>query len=54
MALDEVRHLRVLIANDKRERVELLAQDVAGLGHEVIAREARSGVGRRSSRRRGS
>lgn len=39
MALDEVRHLRVLIANEKRERLELLAQVAAGLGHEVIARE---------------
>src|SRR4030095_13857132 len=35
----ETRHLRVLIANEKRERLELLAQVVAGLGHEVIARE---------------
>ena len=35
--MDEVRHLRVLIANEKRERLELLAQVVAGLGHEVIA-----------------
>jgi response regulator NasT len=33
------RHLRVLIANEKRERLELLARVVAGLGHEVIARE---------------
>jgi response regulator NasT len=33
------RHLRVLIANEKRERLEVLAQVVAGLGHEVIARE---------------
>jgi AmiR/NasT family two-component response regulator len=32
-------HLRVLIANEKRERLDLLAQVVAGLGHEVIARE---------------
>src|SRR6187200_1213247 len=32
-------HLRVLIANEKRERLELLAEVVAGLGHEVIARE---------------
>jgi AmiR/NasT family two-component response regulator len=32
-------HLRVLIANEKRERLELLAQVVSGLGHEVIARE---------------
>lgn len=31
--------LRVLIANEKRARLELLAQIVAGLGHEVIARE---------------
>jgi AmiR/NasT family two-component response regulator len=36
---DEFPHLRVLIANEKRERLELLAQVVAGLGHEVIARE---------------
>src|SRR5436853_5874671 len=39
MAVDGVRHLRVLIANEKRERLELLAQVVTGLGHEVIARE---------------
>jgi AmiR/NasT family two-component response regulator len=32
-------HLRVLIANEKRERLELLAQVVISLGHEVIARE---------------
>jgi AmiR/NasT family two-component response regulator len=31
--------LRVPIANEKRDRLELLAQVVAGLGHEVIARE---------------
>jgi AmiR/NasT family two-component response regulator len=36
---EELRHLRVLIANEKRDRLELLAQVVAGLGHEVIARE---------------
>jgi AmiR/NasT family two-component response regulator len=35
----EQQHLRVLIANEKRERLELLAQVVAGLGHDVIARE---------------
>src|SRR6187399_3371153 len=35
----EIRHLRVLIANEKRERLELLAQVVSGLGHDVIARE---------------
>src|SRR5258707_11486331 len=39
MAGEEIRHLRVLIANERRERLELLAQVVAGLGHEVIARE---------------
>jgi AmiR/NasT family two-component response regulator len=35
----EIAHLRVLIANERRDRLELLAQVVAGLGHEVIARE---------------
>lgn len=39
MADDQIQRLRVLIANEKRERLELLAQVVAGLGHEVIARE---------------
>jgi hypothetical protein len=39
MTETETRHLRVLIANEKRERLELLAQVVVGLGHEVIARE---------------
>jgi AmiR/NasT family two-component response regulator len=39
MTEGEISHLRVLIANEKRERLELLAQVVAGLGHEVIARE---------------
>jgi response regulator NasT len=32
-------HLRVLIANEKRERLELLARVVIGIGHDVIARE---------------
>jgi AmiR/NasT family two-component response regulator len=36
---DDFQHLRVLIANEKRGRLELLAQVVAGLGHDVIARE---------------
>jgi AmiR/NasT family two-component response regulator len=31
--------LRVLIANEKRERLEVLANVVMGLGHDVIARE---------------
>jgi AmiR/NasT family two-component response regulator len=39
MVEDEVQHLRVLIANERRDRLELLAQVVTGLGHEVIARE---------------
>lgn len=32
-------HLRVLIANERRDRLESLARVVIGLGHEVIARE---------------
>ena len=39
MAVEEIPHLRVLIANERRERLELLAQVVIGLGHDVIARE---------------
>jgi AmiR/NasT family two-component response regulator len=39
MVEDEVQQLRVLIANERRDRLELLAQVVSGLGHEVIARE---------------
>src|SRR5215208_6604118 len=39
MAEHDVQPLRVLIANEKRARLELLAQVVTGLGHEVIARE---------------
>jgi response regulator NasT len=35
----EIASLRVLIANERRDRLELLAQVVALLGHEVIARE---------------
>jgi response regulator NasT len=35
---DENQKLRVLIANERRDRLELLAQVVSGLGHEVIAR----------------
>jgi AmiR/NasT family two-component response regulator len=35
----EITHLRVLIANERRDRLALLAEVVAGLGHEVIARE---------------
>src|SRR5690349_23781249 len=39
MTSTEFQHLRVLIANEKRDRLELLAQVVIGLGHDVIARE---------------
>ena len=39
VADDQTRHLRVLIANERRDRLEVLAQVVAGLGHEVIASE---------------
>jgi AmiR/NasT family two-component response regulator len=39
MAENGISHLRVLIANERRDRLELLAQVVTGLGHEVIARE---------------
>jgi len=35
----ELQHLRVLIANERRDRLELLAQVVIDLGHDVIARE---------------
>ncbi len=38
MIKNESQHLRVLIANERRDRLELLAQVVTGLGHEVIAR----------------
>ena len=32
-------HLRVLIANERKDRLALVASVVVGLGHEVIARE---------------
>ncbi len=35
----EPKRLRVLIANERRDRLELLADVVGGLGHDVIARE---------------
>ena len=37
--MDGIHHLRVLIANQWTDRLELLAEVVTGLGHEVIARE---------------
>src|SRR6478736_6365387 len=39
MLENEGEHLRILIANERRDRLALLAEVVAGLGHEVIARE---------------
>jgi len=39
IADEGTRHLRVLIANEKRERLEKVAQFVARLGHDVIARD---------------
>ena len=39
MEENEAQHLRVLIANERRDRLELLAKVVIGLGHDVIARE---------------
>ena len=37
--MDGIHHLRVLIANQRADRLEILAEVVKGLGHEVIARE---------------
>ena len=39
MRYRETEHLRVLIANERRDRLELVVPIVASLGHEVIARE---------------
>ncbi len=36
---DEAEHLRVLIANERKDRLALVAAVVVELGHEVIARE---------------
>ena len=35
----EIGHLRVLIANERKDRLALVAPIVVALGHEVIARE---------------
>lgn len=37
--MDRTHHLRVLIANQREQRLELLAEVVSGLGHDVIAQE---------------
>ena len=39
LAEDDLRRLRVLIANERRDRLALVVPIVAALGHEVIARE---------------
>jgi len=39
MSYRETEHLRVLIANERKDRLKLVAVIVAALGHEVIARE---------------
>jgi hypothetical protein len=39
MSYRETENLRVLIANERKDRLALVAPIVAGLGHEVIARE---------------
>jgi AmiR/NasT family two-component response regulator len=36
---ERTEHLRVLIANERKDRLELVVPIVVGLGHEVIARE---------------
>jgi AmiR/NasT family two-component response regulator len=51
--VDWTHHLRVLIANQRADRLELLARVVSGLGHEVIASEIRvSDVGAVTARER--
>ena len=40
---DGTDHLRVLIANERKDRLALVAAIVVGLGHEVIAREIEVG-----------
>jgi AmiR/NasT family two-component response regulator len=35
----ETEHLRILIANERKDRLALVAPIIVGLGHEVIARE---------------
>ena len=39
MSYRDTEHLRVLIANERKDRLALVAPIVAALGHEVIARE---------------
>ena len=39
MTSRDTEHLRVLIANERKDRLALVAAIVIDLGHEVIARE---------------
>ncbi len=39
MSYLETEHLRVLIANERKDRLALIAPTVANLGHEVVASE---------------
>jgi AmiR/NasT family two-component response regulator len=49
----QTEHLRVLIANERLDRLALVAQTVTALGHEVIAREVDAGdVGTVAARER--
>jgi AmiR/NasT family two-component response regulator len=53
MSHRETENLRVLIANERKDRLALVAPIVAGLGHEVIAREIEVGdVGAVTARER--
>src|SRR6188472_352663 len=53
MSSRETEHLRVLIANERKDRLALVAPIVVALGHEVIAREIEVGdVGTVTARER--
>lgn len=53
MSYRDTEHLRVLIANERKDRLALIAPIVAALGHEVIAREIEvSDVGAVTARER--
>ena len=53
MSYRDTEHLRVLIANERKDRLALVAPIVAALGHEVIAREIEiSDVGAITARER--
>jgi AmiR/NasT family two-component response regulator len=53
MNFSETKHLRVLIANERKDRLALIVPVVVALGHEVIAREIEvEGVGAVTARER--